>query len=63
MILSALFQSIQANFAPNQITKIQSPQMQRTVDRNTAFISSFSMRYMYIPANSHALGVSLTPAS
>ena len=49
MILSASFQSIQANFAPNQITKIQSPEMQRTVDRNTAFISSFSnMRYMYI---------------
>lgn len=53
MILSASFQSIQANFAPNQITKIQSPEMQRTVDRNTAFISSFSnMRYMYILSSS-----------
>ena len=48
MILSTSFQSIQANFAPNQITKIQSPEMQRTVDRNTALMSSFSMRYMYM---------------
>ena len=55
MILSASFQSIQANFAPNQKTKIQSPEMQRTVDQNTAFISSFSnMRYIciyYLPRN------------
>ena len=62
MILSASFQSIQANFAPNQITKIQSPEIQRTVDRNTAFISSFSMRYMYILSSSQLSCIFMFPS-